>query len=668
MLEYPIARAYADARITTIYGGTTEIMKEIIDPAGGHGAREVARQAQGDLCVSTQEATWNLDKIGELGEAKEYVVEKERTIAYAQATNDEHPKHLSGELAPPVFAFVAAFEMLVPSVIGVVPGELLMTVVHGEHDFRYHQPLVPGMTLVSRGGVVGVHGRSSGVAVVIKATSETPGGDPVVDQYMTAFFRGAQLEGSHTGAGRGIGREHALMFAEQGAKVVVNDLGGEPTAGADDAGPRSEVVDEIKAHGRRGRRQRRRRLRLGGRAAPDQHRDRDVRRPRRARQQRRHPARPHARQHDRGRVGRGHQGAPQGHVRPSRHAAAYWRERSKAGETNDARIINTSSPSGIYGNVGQTNYGAAKAGIAAFTIIAAHGARPLRRHRQRDRAGALTRMTERPDGASHCGASDRLTAGRGARARTHDEQGPRAWEAARSAPCRHRLERTARARRALGRLRQDVDPHVAEGVPRTDVPGERAGHVRVLERVEHLRPLPRQVDADRPRALARRIGEAQARVVERREAHAGGAARRRAGAGRVGRSGDERPDLLRLRSGGDRTTLSSGQPRNREREPLDVRLAVERDGRQRRAGNAHDHGQAERTRRVALDTQRDLRDEARLLGEGHLDVARDIGRCRRSGQRCERRKPDRSSHDPSNAADMERLRDARSLRRPHRHP
>ncbi len=56
---------------------------------------------------------------------------------------------------------------------------------------------------------------------------------------------------------------------------------------------------------------------------------------------------------------------------PSRVAAAYWRERSKAGETNDARIINTSSSSGIYGNPGQTNYGAAKAGIAAFTIIAA---------------------------------------------------------------------------------------------------------------------------------------------------------------------------------------------------------------------------------------------------------------------------------------------------------
>ena len=56
---------------------------------------------------------------------------------------------------------------------------------------------------------------------------------------------------------------------------------------------------------------------------------------------------------------------------PTHHAAAYWREQSKAGDQPDARIINTSSPSGIYGNVGQSNYGAAKAGIAAFTAITA---------------------------------------------------------------------------------------------------------------------------------------------------------------------------------------------------------------------------------------------------------------------------------------------------------
>lgn len=60
-----------------------------------------------------------------------------------------------------------------------------------------------------------------------------------------------------------------------------------------------------------------------------------------------------------------------GHFAPTRHAAAYWREQSKAGLEVHGRVINTSSPSGVFGNVGQANYGAAKAGIAAFTVIAA---------------------------------------------------------------------------------------------------------------------------------------------------------------------------------------------------------------------------------------------------------------------------------------------------------
>src|SRR5206468_9115061 len=79
---------------------------------------------------------------------------------------------------------------------------------------------------------------------------------------------------------------------------------------------------------------------------------------------------------------------------PMRHAAAHWRERSKAGDEVDARIVNTSSPSGLYGNVGQTNYGAAKAAIAALTIIAAE---ELHRYGVTVNAvapSALTRMTE----------------------------------------------------------------------------------------------------------------------------------------------------------------------------------------------------------------------------------------------------------------------------------
>jgi NAD(P)-dependent dehydrogenase (short-subunit alcohol dehydrogenase family) len=79
---------------------------------------------------------------------------------------------------------------------------------------------------------------------------------------------------------------------------------------------------------------------------------------------------------------------------PLRHAAAYWRDRVKSGGTVDARVINTTSSSGIYGNPGQTNYGAAKAGIASFTIIAA---KELDRYGVTVNAiapGARTRMTE----------------------------------------------------------------------------------------------------------------------------------------------------------------------------------------------------------------------------------------------------------------------------------
>jgi acyl dehydratase len=145
--------------------------------------------------MSTETASeWNLDGLGVFGEPHEFEVTRERVIAYAEATNDEHPRHVSGELAPPVFAIVPVMECLMPSIGSLVPGEVLMTVVHGEQDIRFHQPIVPGQTLVSRAAPVGVHGRSSGVQVVAKATTETAAGELVVEQYMTAFFRGAQLD------------------------------------------------------------------------------------------------------------------------------------------------------------------------------------------------------------------------------------------------------------------------------------------------------------------------------------------------------------------------------------------------------------------------------------------------------------------------------------------
>jgi NAD(P)-dependent dehydrogenase (short-subunit alcohol dehydrogenase family) len=203
-----------------------------------------------------------------------------------------------------------------------------------------------------------------------------------------------------TGAGRGIGREHALLFAAEGAKVVVNDLGGNLDGSASEATPAEQVVAEIKA--------------MGGEAVAnhdniaswdgganliktaidtfgDLHilvnnagnlRDRVL---------------VNLSEDDWDAVINVHL---KGHFVPTHHAANYWREQAKAGKTVKANIINTSSTSGLLGNVGQSNYGAAKAGIAAFTVIIAE---ELGRYGVRANAiapAARTRMTESTPGLS----------------------------------------------------------------------------------------------------------------------------------------------------------------------------------------------------------------------------------------------------------------------------
>jgi NAD(P)-dependent dehydrogenase (short-subunit alcohol dehydrogenase family) len=197
-----------------------------------------------------------------------------------------------------------------------------------------------------------------------------------------------------TGAGRGIGREHALEFARQGAKVVVNDLGGEMDGQGASTGPAQDVVEEIKA--------------MGGEAVANGDDISDTEGAKRLIQTAidtfgtidtlvnnagilRDRMLVNMSVDEWDAVIRVHL---RGTFAPSHAALEYWRERSKAGETNDARIINTTSPSGIYGNVGQTNYGAAKAGIAAFTIIAAMEVGRYGVTVNAIAPAALTRMTE----------------------------------------------------------------------------------------------------------------------------------------------------------------------------------------------------------------------------------------------------------------------------------
>jgi NAD(P)-dependent dehydrogenase (short-subunit alcohol dehydrogenase family) len=214
---------------------------------------------------------------------------------------------------------------------------------------------------------------------------------------------GGALEGRVaiiTGAGRGLGREYALLFAAEGARVVVNDLGGAIDGSGDDRTPAQQVVDEIEAMGGHAVANAdnvadwdgaERLVEAAVEAFGDLHvlvnnagilRDRTL---------------VNMTEDEWDAVIEVHL---KGHFAPTRHAAVYWRGQSKAGKAVRASVINTSSTSGLVGNPGQSNYGAAKAGIAAFTQITAL---ELARYGVRCNAvapAARTRLTEGTPGLS----------------------------------------------------------------------------------------------------------------------------------------------------------------------------------------------------------------------------------------------------------------------------
>lgn len=173
-----------------------------------------------------------------------------------------------------------------------------------------------------------------------------------------------------TGAGRGLGREHALLMASEGARVVVNDLGGDSVGSGNDLTPAQETVEAIRSAGGTA-------IVNGDNVADwdgakrlvaaainefgDLHvlvnnagilRDRMI---------------ANMSEDEFDSVVRVHL---RGHFCPTRHAGEFWRDQSKAGINVDRSLINTTSTSGLLGNVGQGNYGPAKAGIASMTIIA----------------------------------------------------------------------------------------------------------------------------------------------------------------------------------------------------------------------------------------------------------------------------------------------------------
>jgi acyl dehydratase len=131
-----------------------------------------------------------LEKLGQWTEGPEFKVEADRTKAYAAATNDPIAAHVDGELAPPVFAVVPIWETMAGAMTAVTPPEVLLLVVHGEQDMRFHKPIVPGTVLRSKAAPIGIHVKPNGTTVVVKVETRDETGDLVVEQYMTSFFRG----------------------------------------------------------------------------------------------------------------------------------------------------------------------------------------------------------------------------------------------------------------------------------------------------------------------------------------------------------------------------------------------------------------------------------------------------------------------------------------------
>ncbi|MFJ9625115.1 SDR family oxidoreductase [Streptomyces sp. NPDC101181] len=197
-----------------------------------------------------------------------------------------------------------------------------------------------------------------------------------------------------TGAGRGLGRAHALAFAAEGARVVVNDLGVGPDGDGTSTAPARRVVEEI--------------LAAGGEAVVH---DGDITTPGGAASLVTTALDAYGRldtlvnnagflrdrmlvnldEDDWDAVTRVHL---KGHFLPLKHAAAHWRTETKAGRPPVARVINTSSGAGLHGSVGQGNYATAKAGIAALTLVAAAELGRYGVHVNALAPAARTRMTE----------------------------------------------------------------------------------------------------------------------------------------------------------------------------------------------------------------------------------------------------------------------------------
>ena len=204
--------------------------------------------------------SFNSDALGRATGEREFKVDAARTVAYAAATNDANPRHRGGELAPPVFAVVPAWDALTAAARLMAPEEAFTQLVHSAQDIRFFRPIVPGDVLRSRATPVHLAVRGVGTTVAVRTETIDAGGAPVNEQFVTLFFRGP-FEGASGGEAP---PDHKLTAAAKAATPVAEvtygfdadqtfryaEASGDPLAiHLDDAVARSVGLPGIIVHG-----------------------------------------------------------------------------------------------------------------------------------------------------------------------------------------------------------------------------------------------------------------------------------------------------------------------------------------------------------------------------------------------------------------------------------
>lgn len=150
--------------------------------------------------------------LGFARDSEEFRVSSHRIAQFAKSVDDENPHHLAGEFASPVFAHVPVMQSMVEVLNRATDGFVL----HGEHDFVFHRPIVPGQRLFTNSALIGVRGNRAGITYIVRSDTLTHTGEPVCTQYSTCLVRG---EASGIAEGKPLPERPAVAKTASGSEI-----------------------------------------------------------------------------------------------------------------------------------------------------------------------------------------------------------------------------------------------------------------------------------------------------------------------------------------------------------------------------------------------------------------------------------------------------------------